>query len=76
MTDVPAVGAGLDLPRLPATRSEADAILELPRPGAALARFGFDATREAAQDPALAAYAVLYFAVHGATILAFPNSPA
>ena len=55
------------LARLPATRREADAILALPHQGAVLSRFGFDATREAAEDDALAGYSIIHFAVHGAT---------
>jgi CHAT domain-containing protein/Flp pilus assembly protein TadD len=59
--------AGGALSRLPATRNEADAILALADPGGARAWFGFDATREAAEDPALAGYRILHFALHGHT---------
>jgi CHAT domain-containing protein len=53
--------------RLPATRDEADAILALVGPGGAHVWIGFDATREAAEDPALAGYRILHFALHGLT---------
>jgi len=53
------------LRRLPGTKAEAEAILALVPPRGALARFGFDATREAAEDPALAGYRIVHFAVHG-----------
>ncbi len=59
--------AGGALSRRPATRNEADAILALADPGGARAWFGFDATREAAEDPALAGYRILHFALHGLT---------
>jgi CHAT domain-containing protein len=55
------------LKRLPATRNEADAILALAAPDGALARFGFDATRESAEDPALAGFRIVHFATHGLT---------
>jgi CHAT domain-containing protein len=60
------------LKRLPATRDEADAILKLAAPGSALARFGFDATREAAEDPAMAGYRIVHFATHGLTDTRMP----
>jgi CHAT domain-containing protein len=59
------VAAGGDLPSLPATRDEADAILANVDPGGARAWMGFEATREAAEDPALAGYRILHFALHG-----------
>jgi CHAT domain-containing protein len=59
--------SGGALKRLPATQNEAAAILALAAPGSALAHFGFDATREAAEDPALADYRIVHFAAHGLT---------
>jgi CHAT domain-containing protein len=59
--------SGGALRRLPATRTEADAILVLAALDARLAHFGFDATREAAEDSALAEYRIVHFAAHGLT---------
>ncbi len=64
---VPLAAAGGALSRLPATRDEADAILAHAKAGGARAWVGFDATREAAEDPALAGYRILHFALHGLT---------
>ena len=53
------------LPRLPSTGEEADAIVEAAPPGTSLKRVGFDASRAAARDPALARYRIVHFATHG-----------
>ncbi len=57
--------AGLRIPRLPATRSEADAISALVPPAARLEALDFAANRAAATAPALADYRFVHFATHG-----------
>jgi CHAT domain-containing protein len=61
------VAAGGALNRLPGTRQEGDAILALAPPDKVMARFGFEATRDAAEDAALANYRIVHFAAHGLT---------
>jgi CHAT domain-containing protein len=53
------------LPRLPLTRSEAEAISILSPPGQYRLALDFEATREAAVDRALADYRIVHFATHG-----------
>ncbi|MET0465126.1 MAG: CHAT domain-containing protein, partial [Chitinophagaceae bacterium] len=55
----------LRIPRLPATRREADAISALAPPHARLKVLDFAANRGAATDPALADYRFVHFATHG-----------
>src|SRR5205085_7747082 len=57
--------ADLRIPRLPATRREADAISQLAPPAARLEALDFAASRAAATDPALADYRFVHFATHG-----------
>jgi CHAT domain-containing protein len=60
-----AAAAGLEIPRLRATRREADAINALAPPAARLEALDFAANRAAATDPALADYRFVHFATHG-----------
>ncbi|MET0624673.1 MAG: CHAT domain-containing protein, partial [Pyrinomonadaceae bacterium] len=55
----------LRIPRLPATRREADAISQLAPPAARLEMLDFAANRAAATDPALGDYRFVHFATHG-----------
>jgi CHAT domain-containing protein len=57
-------GAGL-LKRLGSTGDEARSILALAPPALALSRFGFEATKAAAEDPELGHYRIVHFATHG-----------
>jgi CHAT domain-containing protein/tetratricopeptide (TPR) repeat protein len=52
------------VPRLPATRDEAEWIARLSAVTRPLKAVGFDATRAAALDPGLARYQILHFATH------------
>jgi CHAT domain-containing protein len=61
------------LERLPNTRVEANDILKLVPPSRSFAKFGFDATKQAAEDPGLARYRIVHFATHG---LLDPREPA
>jgi CHAT domain-containing protein/Tfp pilus assembly protein PilF len=54
-----------ELERLPYTRVEARSILALAAPGRSFSRFGFDATKEVAENPQLASYRIVHFATHG-----------
>ncbi len=54
-----------NVPRLPATRHEAEAIIAAAPAGLALKRTGFDASRAAALEPGLAQYRIVHFATHG-----------
>lgn len=58
------VGAGTVLARLPKTRDEATRIVALAGAGA-MARYGFDATKQAFESPALADYRIIHIATHG-----------
>jgi CHAT domain-containing protein/Tfp pilus assembly protein PilF len=60
-----ASGTAIDLPRLPFTRREAEAILNLVPPGDGFKALDFDASITTATDPALAQYKILHFATHG-----------
>jgi CHAT domain-containing protein/tetratricopeptide (TPR) repeat protein len=63
--DSGALDASSRLPRLPLTRSEAEAISSLSPPGQSRLALDFEATREAAVDHALADYRIVHFATHG-----------
>ena len=56
--------AGATLPRLPASKQEAEAIISLTRSGAGLLALGFQASREMAMSPALGEYRIVHFASH------------
>jgi CHAT domain-containing protein len=62
-------GAGINsaqgIPRLPHTREEARSILALTVPAQSFEAIGFDATKVAASNPALANYRIVHFATHG-----------
>ena len=53
------------MPRLAATRQEADAIVATVPPALALKKVGFDASRTAALGSELAQYRIVHFATHG-----------
>jgi CHAT domain-containing protein len=55
----------LSVPRLAATRQEADAILGAAPAGTTLRAIDFDASRATALSPELAKYRVVHFATHG-----------
>jgi CHAT domain-containing protein len=63
----PAAGAGGPAAprRLLSTRLEAAQVVAAAPPGTALSRLGFEASREAARDPALGRHRVVHFATHG-----------
>jgi CHAT domain-containing protein len=54
-----------NVPRLAATRQEADAIVAAASPDMSLKRIGFDASRATALGPELAQYRIVHFATHG-----------
>ena len=54
-----------NVPRLAATRQEADAIVATVPPALALKKVGFDASRAAALGSDLAQYRIVHFATHG-----------
>ena len=54
-----------NVPRLAATRREADAIVAAAPAGMAIKKTGFEASRAAALAPALAQYRIIHFATHG-----------
>ncbi len=54
-----------NVPRLAATRLEADAIVAAAPPNMSLKKVGFDASRAAAIGPELAQYRIVHFATHG-----------
>jgi CHAT domain-containing protein/Tfp pilus assembly protein PilF len=58
-------GSSLGIPRLVATRWEADAILATAPEGTTLRALGFEASRTMAMSPELAHYRVIHFATHG-----------
>jgi CHAT domain-containing protein/tetratricopeptide (TPR) repeat protein len=58
-------GSERNLPRLAATRAEAEAILAAVPMGSALPAIGLEANRAKAMDPALKNYRVVHFATHG-----------
>ena len=55
----------LRIPRLPATRQEASAIVAAAGAGTSLQAIGFDASRETAMSPELGRYRIVHFATHG-----------
>ena len=57
--------AEMRIPRLPATRREADEISKLVPPAERQEALDFAASRAAATDPALGAYRFIHFATHG-----------
>jgi CHAT domain-containing protein len=59
------VTGNTELAPLPYTRVEAASILALAPPARTFARFGFEATKEAAENPRLAGYRIVHFATHG-----------
>jgi CHAT domain-containing protein/tetratricopeptide (TPR) repeat protein len=59
-----AVGIKIDLPRLPSTRQEAEAILAMVPEDRRMAALGFGATRAAAMNPELKRYRIVHFATH------------
>ena len=61
----PAPNGDLGLPRLVATRQEADAILASAPGGRSLRATGFEASRATAMSPQLAQYRIVHFATHG-----------
>jgi CHAT domain-containing protein len=61
----PTRDASLDMPRLPATRQEADAICALAPAGTTLEKTGLAASRATAQSRELAGYRIVHFATHG-----------
>jgi CHAT domain-containing protein/Tfp pilus assembly protein PilF len=56
---------GLAVPRLPATREEADSIMALVPEGAGLKVFDFNVNRAVALGPELGQYRIVHFATHG-----------
>jgi len=59
-----AVGIKIDLPRLPSTRQEAEAILAMVPEDRRMAALGFGATKAAVMNPDLKRYRVVHFATH------------
>ncbi len=66
-------GEAKDLPRLPHSREEAEAILSLVPPGESLRALGFDASRETVLSGRLSGYRILHFATHGVVDSARPE---
>ena len=62
-----------NLPRLPATRYEADTIAELIAPEQRVIRTGFDANRDAILNRDLADFRVVHFATHGKVDSRYPS---
>jgi CHAT domain-containing protein len=63
--DVGVPGAGASIPRLLASRAEAEAIMQFTPSGAGLKAIGFDASRATATSPELSTYRIVHFATHG-----------
>jgi CHAT domain-containing protein len=59
-----AVGTRFDLPRLPSTKQEAEAILAMVPEDRRMAALGFSATKAAAMNPDLKRYRIVHFATH------------
>jgi CHAT domain-containing protein len=57
-------GGGVDYPRLPSTRIEAETIAQLVPAGQAMTAIGFDASRAQATSPGLGEYRIVHFATH------------
>src|SRR5262249_38085811 len=56
---------GLSVPRLLSTRREAEAIMSVVPPGAAMKAVDFQASRATATSPELGQYRIVHFATHG-----------
>lgn len=63
--DAGAAGPGGSIPRLLASREEAEAIMRVTPAGAGLNAIGFDASRATATSPELGKYRIVHFATHG-----------
>jgi CHAT domain-containing protein/uncharacterized protein HemY len=63
--DVGVLRDGESIPRLLASREEAEAIMEVTPRGEGLAAVGFDASRAIATSPELGRYRIVHFATHG-----------
>jgi CHAT domain-containing protein/tetratricopeptide (TPR) repeat protein len=59
-----ALGMKFELPRLPSTRQEAEAILAMVPEDRRMAALGFSATKAAAMNPELKRYRIVHFATH------------
>ena len=58
-------GSATSVPRLAATRQEADAIVAAAPPGTVMKAIDFDASRTTAMNGSLSRYRILHFATHG-----------
>lgn len=65
LRDVSSTWNGGSIPRLFASRNEAEAILSVTRGGENLKAVGFDADKAAAISPELGQYRIIHFATHG-----------
>jgi len=65
LRDVNRLRDGLNIPRLLATRAEADAIMSVSPPESSMKAVGFEANRERATNPELGQYRIVHFATHG-----------
>jgi CHAT domain-containing protein len=65
LRDVGISSAGVGIPRLIASKAEADGIMALVPPSAGLKALGFAANRERVFSAELATYRILHFATHG-----------
>jgi CHAT domain-containing protein/tetratricopeptide (TPR) repeat protein len=63
--DAGGLGDGGSIPRLLASREEAQAIMRMTPAGAGLNATGFDASRATATSPELSKYRIVHFATHG-----------
>jgi CHAT domain-containing protein len=63
--EVRSVESGGDIPRLPFSRREADAIISHAPPGSSFKAVDFRASRATATGPELAQYRIVHFATHG-----------
>jgi CHAT domain-containing protein/Flp pilus assembly protein TadD len=63
--DAGGLGVGGNIPRLLASREEAEAIMQVTPTGAGLKAVGFDASRATAMSPELSKYRIVHFATHG-----------
>jgi CHAT domain-containing protein/tetratricopeptide (TPR) repeat protein len=63
--DAGVLGDGGSIPRLMASRDEAEAIMQVTPAGAGLNAIGFDASRAIATNPELGKYRIVHFATHG-----------
>ena len=64
---------GLDIPRLPATRQEAEAILRLVAPTQGRGVFDFEVNRAAVMTRELQRYRIVHFATHGLSSDEYPE---